>query len=133
MPEVSWIAILVAAVASFALGGLWYSPVLFARVWQREAGVTDEQLKNANMGKIFGLAFILCVLAAWMFATFLGPRPRIADGFIYGFSAGLFWVAASFGINYLFERRSFKLFLINGGYHTLQFTLIGGIISLLST
>jgi hypothetical protein len=133
MPEVNWIAIVVAAVASFLLGGLWYSPVLFARTWQREAGITDEQLKNANMGKIFGLAFILCLLAAWMFATFLGPRPSLALGFGAGFSAGLFWVSASFGINYLFERRSFKLFLINGGYHTLQFTIIGGVISLLSS
>jgi len=133
MPEVNWIAIVVAAVASFLLGGLWYSPVLFARAWQREAGITDEQLKNANMGKIFSLAFILCLLAAWIFATFLGPRPSLALGFGAGFSAGLFWVAASFGINYLFERRSFKLFLINGGYHTLQFTVIGGVISLLSS
>jgi hypothetical protein len=133
MPEVNWIAIVVAAVASFLLGGLWYSPVLFAKAWQREAGVTDEQLKNANMGKIFGLTFVLCLLAAWMFAAFLGPRPSLALGFGAGFSAGLFWVAASFGINYLFERRSFKLFLINGGYHTLQFTLIGGVISLLSS
>jgi hypothetical protein len=46
-------------------------------------------------------------------------------GFAAGFSAGLCWVAASFGINYLFERRSLKLFLINGGYHTLQFAIIG--------
>jgi hypothetical protein len=39
-------------------------------------------------------------------------------------------VAASFGINYLFERRSLKLFLINGGYHTLQFTIIGLLLAL---
>jgi hypothetical protein len=41
------------------------------------------------------------------------------------FSAGLCWVTGSLGINYLFERRSMRLFLINGGYHTLQFTLYG--------
>jgi hypothetical protein len=131
MPEVSWIGIAVAAVASFLLGGLWYSPMLFGKVWQREAGVTDEQLKKGNMAMIYGLALLLCLLAAWMFATFLGPRPKLADGLIYGFSAGLFWVAASFGINYLFERRSFKLFLVNGGYHTLQFTIIGLVLALL--
>ena len=93
MPEVNWIAIVVAALASFLLGGLWYSPVLFGKAWQREAGLTDEQLKNGNMAKIFGLALILCLLAAWMFATFLGPRPSLAFGFGAGFSAGLFWVA----------------------------------------
>jgi hypothetical protein len=131
MPEVNWIAIVVAAVASFLLGGLWYSNVLFGKTWQREAGVTDEQMKNSNMARIFGLTFVLCLLAAWMFASFLGPRPSLALGFGAGFAAGLFWVAASFGINYLFERRSLKLFLINGGYHTLQFTIIGGVLSLL--
>ncbi len=133
MPEVNWIAIIVAAVASFLLGGLWYSPVLFGKAWQQAVGLTDEQMKNSNMVRIFGLTLILCLLAAWMFAIFLGPRPKLAEGLIYGFSAGLFWVATSLGIQYLFERRSVKLFLINGGYHTVQFTVIGGVLSLLST
>ena len=46
-------------------------------------------------------------------------------GALYGFTAGLCWVSACFAINYLFERKQLSLFLINGGYHTLQFTLIG--------
>jgi hypothetical protein len=125
MPEVNYLAVAIAAVASFLLGGLWYSNALFGKVWQREAGVTDEQLKNGNMAKIFGLSLVLSLIAAWVFALFLGPRPPVALGLGAGFSAGLCWVAASFGMNYLFERRSFKLFLINGGYHTLQFTVIG--------
>lgn len=129
MPEINYLAVVAAAFASFLLGGLWYSPMLFSKVWQREAGVTDEQVKNSSMGKIFGLTFVLCLLASWMFAMFLGPRPSLTLGLGAGFAAGLFWVASSFGINYLFERRSLKLFLINGGYHTLQFTLTGLILS----
>jgi hypothetical protein len=49
---------------------------------------------------------------------------------IAGFSAGLSWVAASFGINDLFEPKSLVLFLINGGYHTVQFTVIGLVLGL---
>lgn len=130
MPEVNLLAVLTAAVASFLLGGLWYSPLLFAKAWQREAGVSDAQMKNANMGLIFGLSFVLSLVAAFVFALFLGPRPPLALGLGAGSSAGLCWVASSFGINYLFERRSLKLFLINGGYHTLQFTVIGLILAL---
>jgi hypothetical protein len=130
MPEVNYLAVLAAAVATFALGGLWYSPALFGKVWQREAGVTEEKLKSANMGLIFGLTFVLALIAAWVFALFLGPRPPMALGLGAGFSAGLCWVAASLGINYLFERKSLKLWLINGGYHTLQFTIIGLILAL---
>jgi hypothetical protein len=105
--------------------------VLFGKAWQRETGLTDEQLKQGNLAKIFGLSLVLCLLASWNFANFLGPRPSLAFGAGVGFSAGLLWVASSFGINYLFERKSFKLFAINGGYHTLQFTIIGLVLALL--
>lgn len=131
MPEINYIAVVVAAVASFILGGLWYSPLLFAKAWQREAGVTDEQMAGANMGMIFGLALVLSLIAAFVFALFLGPRPSMPLGLGAGFSAGLCWVTASLGINYLFERKSLKLFLINGGYHTLQFTIIGLVLALM--
>jgi len=130
MPEFNVLAVLAAAVATFVLGGLWYSPALFGKAWQREAGVTDEQMRTSNKARVFGLAFILSLVAAFVFALFLGPRPPVSLGLGAGFSAGLCWVAASFGINYLFEQRSFKLWLINAGYHTLQFTIIGLILAL---
>lgn len=125
MPEVNFIAVIVAAIAAFAVGGLWYSPLLFAKAWQKEVGLTDEQLQGANMGMIFGTTLVLCFIASYVFAMFLGPKPALGFAIGAGFSAGLCWVATSFGISYLFERRSMKLFLINGGYHTLQFTVIG--------
>ena len=130
MPEFNVLAVLAAAVATFVLGVLWYSPALFGKAWQREAGVTDEQMRTSNKARVFGLAFILSLVAAFVFALFLGPRPPVSLGLGAGFSAGLCWVAASFGINYLFEQRSFKLWLINAGYHTLQFTIIGLILGL---
>ena len=129
MPDVNWLAVLAAAISAFLLGGLWYSPALFGKAWQRGAGLTDEQLKGGNPGKIYGGAFVLSLVAAATFAMFLGKLPA-GTATAYGFCAGLTWVAASFGINYLFERRSFGLFLVNGGYHTLQFTLYGLILGL---
>ena len=131
MPEVSWIAVLACGVASLVLGGLWYSPPLFARQWQTAAGLSDEQAQGGNMAMIFGGAFLLSLLAAAVFAMFIGTEMSVGAATAAGFSAGLCWVAASFGINYLFERRPFKLWLINGGYHMLQFTLFGLIIGML--
>jgi len=130
MPQINVLATIAAAVAAFVLGGLWYSPALFGRAWQREVGLSDEELKRGNMTRIFGTALLLSLVAAFVFALFLGPRPSMPLGLGAGFSAGLCWVASSFGINYLFARRSFRLFLIDGGYHTLQFTLIGVILAL---
>jgi len=130
MPEVNYFAIVAAALAAFVLGGLWYSPVLFGKAWQREVGLSDEELKRGNMTRIFGTSLILSLIASWVFALFLGPRPPMSLGLGAGFAAGLCWVASSFGMNYLFARRSFKLFLIDGGFHTLQFTVIGLILAL---
>jgi hypothetical protein len=128
MPEVNWLAVALCAVSSLMLGGIWYSPMLFAKAWQKGAGLSDDELKSGNMAKIFGLTFVLSFIAAAVFAMFLGPKFGLGPATAAGFSAGLCWVAASYGITYLFEHRPLKLWLVNGGYHTLQFTLFGAII-----
>ncbi|MGQ0384312.1 MAG: DUF1761 domain-containing protein [Gammaproteobacteria bacterium] len=129
MPEVNWLAVLAAAVSAFVLGGLWYSKAMFLGAWQRASGLTDAQMQKSHPAKVFGGSFVLSLIAAATFAMFLGKLP-VGDAAFYGFIAGLCWVAASFGINYLFEQKSFTLFLVNGGYHTVQFTLYGLILGL---
>lgn len=128
MGSVNLLAVILAAISAFVLGGAWYSPALFGKAWQKEAKLSDEELKAGSMGKIFGGAFVFSLIAAYVFAMFLGPSPGMGMAVGAGASAGLCWVAASYGITYLFEHRSLKLFLINGGYHTVQFTLYGLII-----
>ena len=132
MPQVNLIAVLLCGVSSLVLGGVWYSPMLFAKTWQSAAGLSDEQAKSGNVAMIFGGAFVLSLVAAYVFGMFLGTTMPLAGAIGAGFAAGLCWVAASFGINYLFERRPLKLWLINGGYHTLQFTLFGLILGLMN-
>lgn len=127
MPEVNLWAVLLAAMSSFMLGGLWYSPALFGKTWMVEAKAAEQA---GHPGKVFGGAFVLSLLAAYVFALFLGPKPQLAFAVGAGAAAGSCWVAASFGINYLFAQRSLKLWLIDGGYHTLQFTLYGLVLGL---
>jgi uncharacterized protein DUF1761 len=127
MPHVNWLAVLAAALASFVLGGLWYS-ALFAKPWQAAAGLSDAEVAGGNKPLMFAGAFLLALVQAAVFALFLGPNPAPMLGVGAGFAAGLCWVAAGLGLTYVFERRSPKLLLINGGYATLQFTIIGAIL-----
>jgi hypothetical protein len=129
MPHVNWLAVLAAALFSFVLGGIWYS-ALFAKAWQGLVGMTDEKMRSSNKALTFGGAFALSFIAAAVFAMFLGDKVTVGFGAAAGFAAGLCWVTASFGINDLFEGRPLKLFLINGGYHTAQFTAMGAILGL---
>lgn len=120
----NWLAVIAAALSSFLLGGLWYGP-LFAKPWMQAAGVTPDQVTNGNKAMIFGGTFVLALITAATFAFFLGSAIDATTGALYVFTAGLCWVTTSLGSTYLFEHKPRALFLINGGYRTLQFTLIG--------
>ena len=78
---------------------------------------------------VFGVAFLLSLLAASVFAMLLAQRP-VDEAVKTGLLVGVCWVATSFGINYLFAARSLKLWMIDAGYHTLQFALYGLVIGL---
>lgn len=128
MSQINFLAVFVAALSSFLLGGLWYSPILFANAWMKENGFSEEDMKNASMGKIFGGSFVFALIISFNLAAFIGPESDLAFGLFAGFAAGFGWVAMSFGITYLFERRSFKLFLINAGYQVVTYTIMGAIL-----
>ena len=121
-------AILLAAVSSFLLGGVWYGP-LFKNAWCRLAGV-DPEKKTRHPLQVFGVSFVLSLVAAIAFAWLLGPEPDPWFSVWMGLVVGLGFVATSFGINYQFAGRPALLWAIDGGYHTLQFVLYGLILGL---
>jgi len=121
-------AVLAAAASAFVLGGLWYS-LLFAKPWQRAAGLTDEQLRGGTVRAFVGSA-LLAVVMALALAAFIGATGPLF-GLFAGATAGIAWVAASFGMNYLFERRPLALFAINGGYNALSYALMGLLVGLI--
>lgn len=130
MGEIDWIAVAVATVSAFVLGGLWYSPILFAKAWMQGAGLTEEQA-SSNVPAVFGTAIIAAFITAVAFGSFVGNSLTITDGLLVGFVTGLGLVAASLALNYAFERRPISLLLINGGYFVVQFLLYGVIFALI--
>jgi hypothetical protein len=76
------------------------------------------------------VAFVAALVAAFGFAAYVGPQPAVLEAVHAGLFVGVMFVATSFGINYAFAQRSLKLWLIDGGYHTLQFMLYGLILGL---
>ena len=126
MPDVNYLAVALAALSAFLFGGLWYS-LLFAKQWAALTGQSEEKLKSGNPAIVFGGAFLLNLIAAFVLAMFIGPMG-LKFGALAGLAVGLCWVTTSLGVNYLFERRPLGLWLINGGYCTLQYTAMGTII-----
>jgi hypothetical protein len=126
--NLNWFAIVVAAVSAFILGSLWYSPIMFARRWMKESGITEESTKNINMGKLFVLSFLLSLIASFFLALFIGAKAGAGNGALAGFMAGLGWVFTFMGISYMFESRTLTHFLINSMYSIISLTMMGLII-----
>ena len=67
MTEVSWLAVIVATVLSFMLGGLWYSPRVFGARWAEGCGI---DLESGDAGKhavkALSVQFVSTLLLAWV-------------------------------------------------------------------
>jgi hypothetical protein len=127
--HINILAVLAAAAASWLLGAVWYSPALFVKPWRKEIGVPpDAKADMAKMAPQMIGALLIAVIQAGTFAFFLG-RTSVALGAAYGLVAGLCWVASAFALVYMFEGRSLRLLLINGGFMSASFVLYGVILS----
>jgi hypothetical protein len=129
MSGINYLAVVVAALSTFLVGGLWYSPVLFGPRWQRAAGDVRKP-GDAHPARVFGLSFVFALVAALAYALIIPPAANATMALLQGVVVGAGVVAASFGINYQFANRPAVLWLIDGGYHTVQFALYGLIIGL---
>jgi hypothetical protein len=158
--NINFLALLLAALSTLVIGFIWYNPKVFGNAWMKESGMTEEDMKGANMVKIFGLSivyaflisFILQMLVIHQFGAMgmIGgdvtkAKPSyeafMADygtafrtfkhGALHGFMSGLFLILPVIGTNALYERRSFKYVLIVGGYWTIAFMVMGGIICMM--
>ncbi len=123
--DVNWLSVIVSALAAFAVGSLWYSPLMVGKRWQKEVGLSDESMKNANMGMIFGGAFVLNVIGAIALELLIGPESTAFKGLHAGLFVAVFWIATSYGITYLFTRKTLTLFLIDAGYYIIFYSVMG--------
>lgn len=131
--SINFLAVFVATVSTFLVGWLWYGPI-FGKAWLNATGLTENQVNQGNMIKIFGLAFIFEFIMALNLAIFLTGSPEASaqvtgsTGAFYGFLAGFGWVFFALAVNSLYEQKSWHYIFINGGYWTIAFTVMGFII-----
>lgn len=128
LAAINWLAVVVSTIIAFAIGGVWYSKALFGSMWLEEVGLTEEAAKEANMPMTFGGTFVLQFVAVTAVALVVGSNGTWLSGLQTGLLIGVFWIATAYGITYLFEQRSLRLFFINAGYNVILFALVGTLI-----
>ena len=129
MPAVNWLAVIAAAVSMFVIGGVWYS-ALFQKQWMAANGFSGEDMKRGSPAMIFGAAFVLSLLMAANLAFLVSGVPDLGAVVGYAVAAGLGFAAFGLSVVALFERRPLMYHLINGGYLTVTFAVMGLILGI---
>ena len=134
LPVVNNLAVLASGVLIFMLGGLWYSPVLFAKRWVALIGKSEVELRtSAGSMPVSYLFVFLCALAtAWVMALVVGNfAPSSAlDGALIG---ALCWLGFAGATSYgtaLFSGKRKALWLIDSGFNLVSFIVAGVILTL---
>jgi hypothetical protein len=142
-PAVNYLAVLVAAIVIFILGGLWYSPVLFVKKWVALQGKTEEQMRaeaaSANMPLLYTSAFVTALITSWVMAHLLGHFAAAVDpsvmqlnaahGAMFGFVCWLGFAAPTSYATAIFSGQPKQLWLINSSYNLVSFMLAGLILA----
>jgi len=127
--KINYLAVFVAALSTFVLGGLWYSPLLFGKVWMRVNNFSESDVATFSKARMFGWSFIFALIMSLNLAMFLAsPGTNLTWGMAAGALTGVGWVAMAIAIIGVFENRSWAYILINGGYMIVAFVLMGAIL-----
>ena len=136
--DLNYWAILVSAVASFILGALWYSPVMFVKPWRKMMGLTQQHMEEAKkkgmkkvMAKLYIGNFIATLIMVYVLSHFVdyAQAKTITDGLQLGLWVWLGFIATLLFGSILWEGKPFKLFLINAGYRLVELLIVASILS----
>ena len=129
--HLNWLAILVAGVAYFLLGAIWYS-FLFKNAWIKSSGVNvnDPNMKK-GMAQTMLASLVLMMVASLGLALLLYKVVSTSwmSGLKVGLLAGVCFSATGICISYLYEKRPWMLHFINSGYNIAGCVIAGIILS----
>ena len=131
--SVNWLAVIVTAVISMAVGAAWYSPLLFSKRWM--SIMAKDRGEPVTMGegvaKLYIINFVGAFLLAYILARFVGYRgaASLGQGALTGIMAWVgFVITTSLG-GILFERRPFGLYAINNAFHFVTMAIGGAVLA----
>jgi uncharacterized protein YneF (UPF0154 family) len=131
--HINYLAVVVSAVAAFALGGLWYSPLLFAKQWVKAHGFTEERIKEmqTSAGKAYAVSIVCQLLIALAIAVLVGYLHMTL--WLQGFKLGLLiWAGFAFPLGLMatmFTDKRLTVFYIDTGYQLVYLLIMGSIVT----
>jgi hypothetical protein len=131
--EIHWLAVIIAGVAGFMVGGIWYG-ALFSKAWMAARGVTPESVDKSNATTLFAITAVLDVVMAFFMDHVLGtynPSPDFSLTLMIAGGLALGFVIPAMLVNYLYQQATVKLMLIDAGHWFFAFVAMGAVLALM--
>lgn len=125
---ISYWAVIVAAVAAYALGAVWY--MALSQPWMDAQGFTAEKIRANRSPVPFIVTFAADLVMAFMLAGVVGHLGQVTlrNGVVSALFLWFGFVLTTLASNYTFGRRPLKLLAIDAGHWLLVLILEGAII-----
>ncbi|HUD11009.1 MAG TPA: DUF1761 domain-containing protein [Candidatus Saccharimonadia bacterium] len=121
--------LLLAVVVYFGVGALWYSPVMFMKMWQGEIKKKTGDMNMAASSMIITFLAMLVLVAVEAYIIQSTGTQGAFRGAYLGAKLWLGFVATTALINNVFQGTSKKLYAIDLGYHLVGIVLTGAILA----
>ena len=125
--SVNWWAVVASMVVAMALGSVWYSQMMFGKIWQEELKIKAKEMGGADPTAAMVGAALLTLIQGTILAVLIGGGD-VTEGVRMGALVSVGLIAAAVGVQYCFEGRSLRLFLVNTGYIVVTLVSMGAII-----
>ena len=134
--DVNYLAVLVAGIVAMGIGALWYSPILFGKLWMRLSGHTPESIdatKAKGMGVSYTIAFVLQLLVAYILAHFIALQniTSVSGALSLVFWAWLGFIFPVLANTALWDRKPWSLVALNSFHHLVTLAAAGVILILI--
>ncbi|MGA7161778.1 MAG: DUF1761 domain-containing protein [Bacteroidota bacterium] len=130
--HVNYLAILVSAILSMAIGAIWYSPMLFAKQWMVWNNMTAEDMKKVNPGPLYAQSFFATLVTYFVLALIL--RNMNATSAVEGMkTAFMLWLGFITTVQFtanLFSSKKIQSYLLDTGYQLVTMLIAGIVLSL---
>ena len=127
MPPINFLAVLVAAVAGWLVGAVWYG--VLGRQWMAALGRTEDTRRSIPVTPMI-IAFIALIVMATMLAGLIGHLgPVNAErGVVSGVLVWFGFVITTITVGNAFQQRKPMLTIIDGGHWLAVLVVQGAII-----
>ncbi|MGD8479006.1 MAG: DUF1761 domain-containing protein [Methyloceanibacter sp.] len=126
----NYLSIVVAALAGFGVGAIWY--MVLGTAWLDALGKTEDDIKGSGAAQAmpFIIALVADLVMAIMLAGLMGHLGDVSvrGGLISGFFIWVGFVITTMGVNHAFSGASPKLTAIDGGHWLAVLLVMGAII-----